>query len=128
MHQVQQRLRGHNAAIGKRGEQIAADYLGRLGYRIVVRNWRIRGGEIDIVAKDRSTFVVAEVKTRTTAAAGHPLEAVTGAKLARLRMLALAWRSTCAEAQRAPIRIDVVGIMIEGSGTGSVVEHLQGVA
>lgn len=117
----------HNRAVGQRGESIAAAYLTRLGYRVIDRNWRTRIGEIDIVAEDAGSIVIAEVKTRTTAATGHPFEAITASKLARLRELARSWRLEHPETQRAPIRIDVLGVFL-GGGTGEqVVEHVRGV-
>jgi putative endonuclease len=53
--------------LGRSGEQAAADYLEAEGFRILERNWRCADGEIDIVAVDRHTFVVCEVKTRSVA-------------------------------------------------------------
>lgn len=54
--------------LGRRGEQLAAEHLERLGFSIVVRNHRTRHGEIDIVAYDGHTLVFCEVKkgSRTT--------------------------------------------------------------
>ena len=67
---------------GKLGEDFAVSYLKRQNFRILVRNFRIRGGEIDIVAIDPSTglgppaLVFVEVKTRTSNEFGTPLEAI----------------------------------------------------
>ena len=60
------------------------------GYAILERNWRCRAGEIDLVAQDGTETVFVEVKTRSSVAFGHPLEAITAQKLARLRRLAAA--------------------------------------
>ena len=78
-------------ALGKSGEQAAAEYLESSGLRILDRNWRCATGEIDIVAVDRQTLVVAEVKARTSTRYGTPIEAVSRAKRARLRRLAVQW-------------------------------------
>src|ERR1700724_2656332 len=51
-------------ALGRRGEQLAADHLGRLGFAPVARNERTRYGEIDLIVFDGRTLVFAEVKTR----------------------------------------------------------------
>ena len=51
--------------LGQSGEQAAAEYLESCGLRILDRNWRCAVGEIDIVAVDRRTLVVVEVKSRT---------------------------------------------------------------
>ena len=77
--------------LGKSGEQAAAEYLESCGLRILDRNWRCATGEIDIVAVDRQTLVVVEVKARTSTRYGTPLEAVSRAKRARLRRLAVQW-------------------------------------
>jgi len=60
--------------VGRRGERIASVFLTERGYRIVQRNWRIRGGEIDIVAVDSRTadLVFIEVKSRMTHSFGPP--------------------------------------------------------
>jgi putative endonuclease len=56
--------RAQRTALGDRGENVAARYLRNQGYRIIVRNFRCDLGEIDIVARDGSTLVFVEVKTR----------------------------------------------------------------
>jgi putative endonuclease len=111
--------------LGRDGEQAAVDYLASRGLRILDRNWRCAIGEIDIVAVDRHEFVVCEVKTRSGTRYGTPLEAVTRAKLRRLRRLAVAWLNAHG-VRFDQIRIDVVGLVREGAG-GYVVEHVKGV-
>lgn len=75
---------------GKRGEEFAVSYLRRLGFRIIGRNFRIRGGELDIIALERSkltgqdTLVFVEVKTRTSDEYGTPFEAITPWKIRSL--------------------------------------------
>src|SRR2546421_11391520 len=71
--------------LGRSGEQAAAEYLESCGLRILDRNWRCAAGEIDIVAVERHTLVVAEVKARTGLRYGSPLEAGNRAKRARPR-------------------------------------------
>jgi putative endonuclease len=111
--------------LGQAGEQAAADHLAAAGMRILDRNWRCKDGEIDIVAADRHVFVVCEVKTRSSARYGTPLEAVGRAKLKRLRRLAVLW--LIAHGVRYDqIRIDVVGLIYEGTG-GYTIEHVKGV-
>lgn len=77
--------------IGAEGEEIVASYLRNLGATIVAKNWRIKEGEIDLVARLDGTLLFVEVKTRTSARYGHPLEAIDRAKSLRLQRLALAW-------------------------------------
>jgi putative endonuclease len=111
--------------LGKRGEELAAGYLAEHGYRILERNWRCRDGEIDVIAQLADQIVFVEVKTRSSVAYGHPLEAITPAKLARLRRLAAAW---CAQADAHParIRLDAIAIL-DADGAGPSIEHLAGI-
>jgi putative endonuclease len=111
--------------LGRRGEELAAEYLTATGLRIVERNWRCAQGEIDLVAQDGDETVFVEVKTRSSVAYGHPLEAITVLKLARLRRLAWVW---CAEHQphASRIRIDAVAIVAPRDGEPEI-EHLKGI-
>jgi putative endonuclease len=113
-------------AVGRYGEDIAARYLTRAGFSIIERNWRCELGEIDIVARDRTTVVICEVKTRRGLEFGSPLEAVTGRKLARLRRLAGRWLREH-DVPSDDVRIDVIGIVHPRDGA-TVIEHLEGVA
>ena len=79
---------GRNRSVGAYGERLAAQRLVGTGMVLLDRNWRCDAGEIDLVLRDGEVLVFCEVKTRSTAAYGHPLEAVTPAKAARLRRLA----------------------------------------
>ena len=111
--------------LGQRGEQAAADYLESRGLRILDRNWRCADGEIDIVAVERQVPVVCEVKSRTSTRYGGPLEAVSRAKRARLRRLAVQWLNAHG-IRFDEVRIDVVGLLYEGTG-GFTIEHVRGV-
>ena len=111
--------------LGREGEQAAADYLTERGFRILDRNWRCTDGEIDIVAVERHSLVVCEVKTRSGTRYGTPLEAVGRAKRNRLRRLAVLWLNAHG-VRFDQIRIDVLGLLYEGSG-GFTIEHVRGV-
>ena len=111
--------------LGRDGEQAAVTYLEGCGFRILDRNWRCADGEIDIVAVERHTFVVCEVKTRSGTRFGTPLEAVGNAKRKRLRRLAVRWLNAHG-VRFEQIRVDVVGLLYEGTG-GFTVEHVRGV-
>lgn len=67
----------NNLDIGKKGEEIAAEYLISLGYTIQERNWRYSRAEIDIIAKENGILVFVEVKTRTSDSFGQPEEFVS---------------------------------------------------
>jgi len=111
--------------LGRRGEELAARFLERAGLVVVERNWRCRHGEIDLVAKDGDELVFVEVKTRSGLGYGHPFEAITPVKLARLRRLAGLWCLAHAGGA-ASIRIDAVAVVASRSGEPTV-EHLRGV-
>jgi putative endonuclease len=111
--------------LGREGEQAAADYLTERGFRILDRNWRCADGEIDIVAVERHSLVVCEVKTRSGTRYGTPLEAVGRTKRNRLRRLAVLWLNAHG-VRFDQIRIDVLGLLYEGSG-GFTIEHVRGV-
>jgi putative endonuclease len=111
--------------LGRLGEDAAAKHLADLGWTIIQRNWRCPEGELDIVAHDGSGLVVCEVKTRSGADYGTPVEAVTPAKAARLRRLASRWLEAYGIGHVA-IRIDVIGLVRAGPGRFTI-DHLKGV-
>ena len=111
--------------LGKQGEQFAAEYLQRAGFRILDRNWRCAEGEIDIVAADRRALVVCEVKTRSGVRYGTPLEAISRRKRSRLRRLAVRW-IVAHGILFDEIRVDVLGVLRSETGEFTV-EHVRGV-
>lgn len=115
----------HNSSLGSYGERVAARRLVEGGMLLVDRNWRCDLGEVDLVLRDGDVLVFCEVKTRSSAAYGHPLEAVTTVKVDRLRRLAGRW---VAEHGVDPpeIRIDLVGVLLAPKGSAEV-EHVRGV-
>jgi putative endonuclease len=114
--------RGADKPLGQRGEDAAARFLKRRGYRIVSRTDRSAPGELDIVAVDRGTVVFVEVKTRASAEAGHPVEAVDPAKQRRLTRLAVTWLKRRGLLER-PARFDVVAITWPEGQRRPIVEH-----
>jgi putative endonuclease len=115
------------AELGALGEQLAVDHLTSLGLRVLARNWRCRYGELDVIAADEAsrTVVFVEVKTRTTDQFGGVSQAVTPAKVRRLRRLAGLWLAA-QQGGWAAIRIDVIGVRI-GRTPAPEITHLQGV-
>ena len=106
--------------IGAFGEQAVTDFLIEENIEIIERNWRIREGEIDIVALNASgVFSFIEVKTRSTVAFGHPFEAINREKARRMQRLALAWLAThgCLGCEYS---IDVAAVLIAPDGTPSI--------
>lgn len=112
-------------AVGRYGEKVAARYLLSEGFQVLDRNWRGPDGELDIVALDAGALVVVEVKTRRGLGYGHPAEAVTPRKLARLRRLTAQWLAAH-DVHPPSIRIDVIAVLVPRSGAAQV-EHLVGV-
>lgn len=113
--------------LGRAGEERAARHLESLGYTVLDRNWRAKGGELDLVVARAGELVVVEVKTRRSERFGHPFEAVGDLKKSRLWRLAMAWIAAHPkEAQGRRLRIDAIGIVGEDPSEG-VLEHLAGI-
>ncbi|GAB2670170.1 YraN family protein [Gordonia jinhuaensis] len=119
------------AELGRWGEDVAAEYLGSLGWVILERNWcavrSVAGvaGELDIIAVDGETLVVVEVKTRAGGLYDDPAEAVTRAKLAKMRSLTRAWLSG-SERYWPTVRFDVVSVHRDDIDDRRI-RHLRGV-
>lgn len=137
--------------VGRYGERVALRHVVSRGWQVLDTNWRGKDGELDIVALDGDVLVVIEVKTRSGHGFGHPAEAVTPRKLARIKRLTGQWltafRERLAAARLAEeampgspvpvlpdvrtrfgaIRIDVLAVTLQPQGP-AVVEHLESVA
>jgi putative endonuclease len=109
--------------LGRAGEDRAAAHLEAAGYRILDRNWRTRGGEIDIVAEGGGAIAIVEVKTRSGDLFGDPLEAVDARKRARLWRLAVAWRQAHPESA-GELRLDAIAITGPDPASAALV-HLE---
>lgn len=109
--------------LGTRGEDLAAVWLERAGMRVVDRNWRSPAGEIDIVARDGPTLVIAEVKTRTGVRYGHPVAALTPDKRRRLRRLGRSW---AAHHRLVHVRLRVDGVCVLITDGRVLVSHERG--
>jgi len=111
-----------NSTLGRQGEDLAADYLRRLRYRILERNYRCRCGEVDIVARQGSTIVFVEVKTRRSDLYGSPAQSVTPFKQRQISRAAQTWLAVNRLAEAAA-RFDVVAIRIH-EGKSPEIEHI----
>jgi putative endonuclease len=108
--------------LGKWGEQQAAEYLQRKGYRICHRNWRMGHRDLDITAltPDGDTMVVVEVKTRSHTDYASPEESVDWRKM---RNLAIAANAYVRRYQLAcDIRFDIITVV--GDGSASEIDHI----
>ena len=112
--------------LGRDGESLAARWLEERGFTVVERNWRCAAGGVDLIVRRAGTTVFVEVKTRSSVAYGHPFEAITAAKAARLRRLAAEW---CGAHGPVPgeTRIDAIAVLA-ARGAEPSIEHLVGVA
>lgn len=97
-------------ALGEYYESLAVDYLKKQGLRILQRNYRVRSGEIDIIASDGEYLVFVEVKYRRTGDSGSSLCAVDAAKQRIISRTALHYLTTRKKNVDIPCRFDVVGI------------------
>ncbi len=113
-------------ALGAEGEERAARFLARRGYRIVERNVRVGGVEVDLIAQRARLIVFVEVKTRRSDIFGGPEQAVDRAKQTRLVRAASAWiRENPGRAGR--IRFDVVACRPPtADARGWRIDHWQG--
>jgi putative endonuclease len=112
--------------VGALGEKIAADYLQKEGYRIRERNFRLREGEIDIIAEKDDFLVFVEVRTRASSSFGTAEESVTRYKIERLITVA---QSYIQSHQDLPPswRIDVVAVDLTPRGRLSRIELIEDV-
>ena len=114
---------GRRLPYGERSEHLAARHLKWRGYKIIARNFRAAGAEIDIIVMRHGTLVFVEVKARMSNSLGPPELAVDDRKQYRIRKAAAIFISRNRSDER-PMRFDVVAIT--GDGRGRKVEHLKG--
>lgn len=96
-------------SLGRRGEQVAARYLRKSGYRILAQGYRCATGEIDIVAGWNGTIVFVEVKTRASSAHGEPWQAVDRDKRVRITRAAVQYLKNRRHTEKIA-RFDVIAI------------------
>ncbi len=119
MMATQKRI-NRNRQIGAFGEATIARYLETLGYDIIERNWRIKEGEIDLIACDSNSLLhFVEVKARSSRAFGDPLEAIDRDKARRLQRLALAWLATHHHLG-SEFAIDVAAVLLAADGSHTI--------
>ena len=90
---------------GREAEALAARFLEARGFSVLERNFRIRGGEIDLICRDGTTLVFVEVRLRSRADFGGAAASIGGAKR---RRLVLAARHYLAGRPECPCRFDCV--------------------
>ncbi len=110
-------------ALGDLGERVAAEYLERLGHRVVATNVRRREGEIDLITVEGDTLVFVEVKLRRSATYGGAVQALSPAKQRRMADLAAAYGAEHPELP-AQYRIDLVAIDLGRDGAAPAIQHI----
>ena len=102
--------RQNRRAIGTAYEQQAARFLENQGHLILERNFRCRFGEIDLISKKDGVLVFSEVKFRSTAGYGDPMEAVTAKKQKTISDVASYYLYRNRIPEDVPCRFDVIAV------------------
>lgn len=110
----------HNQ-LGKKGEQLAVDFLLKKGYEIVERNFRFEKAELDIIAQYNDTLAIVEVKTRSSADFGNPQDFVKPKQIKNL-VKAVDEYVTVNDLD-VEVRFDIIAIV--KNGKSFEVEHLE---
>lgn len=97
---------------GRKGEDIAAQFLQNQGFLVLERNWRVGRWEIDIIASRRNILHFVEVKTRSGLRFGYPEESITRLKMKHLRLAAAAFQYR--NPQWKYIQFDALSILLQG--------------
>lgn len=97
---------------GTDGEELAAAYLAEKGYSVLERNWRFGREEIDIIAREKETLVIAEVKTRSGSFFGDPEVFVTRDKQKHLIKAANGYLEK--NGLDLEVRFDIIGVILTG--------------
>lgn len=109
-------------ARGRAGEDAACAHLLEQGFEIAERNWRVRAGEVDVIARREGLTVFVEVKSRTNTVFGEPEESVTPSKARRIRALAGEYLAHAGDG--GVVRFDVIAVMLEPSGRVTGLRHI----
>ncbi len=107
------------------GEEIAVNYLRKLGYKIIDRNFRARNTEIDIVATKDNVLVFVEVKTRTSEKFGTPLESINYFKLKSLTKASEHYKISH---KNLPEEMRIDAISVDLSSKEPKIEHIQNIS
>jgi len=110
----------HNE-LGKKGEQLAVDFLIKKGYDIVERNYRFEKAEVDIIAQQKDTLAIVEVKTRSTKDFGNPQDFVKPKQIKNLVKAVDEYVNV--NALDVEVRFDIIAIVKQGKGFE--IEHLE---
>ena len=114
--------------LGKRGEELAADYLWAAGCSIVTSNYRCPWGEIDLIARDGDELAFVEVRTRRTTTFGTPRESITRRKANHLVAAAQHYLQNHVpenDGGDIPWRIDLVSVLLADGAGSPQIDHIK---
>jgi len=100
------------AEIGNYGECVAAAFLRRLGYRVLTRNYKVTGGEIDLICRHGDILAFVEVRTRASEIFGRPAESIDARKEDALRHAARRYLELLVE-KEISYRFDAVEVTLQ---------------
>jgi putative endonuclease len=104
----------HNQQLGFHGERVAERWLVRKGWRVIQRRFRDGHRDVDLIVEREGTVAFIEVKARSGAAFGSPVEAVDWRKRRELARSARMWISRHGHAGEN-YRFDVIGVLVSGA-------------
>ncbi|WP_299884726.1 YraN family protein [uncultured Lacinutrix sp.] len=111
----------HHNELGKKGEQLATDFLLKKGYDIIERNYRFDKAEVDIIAQIEETLAIVEVKTRSTIDFGNPQDFVKPKQIQRL--VKAVDEYVTVNGLDVEVRFDIIAIVKDGKNF--TIEHLE---
>ncbi|MBO4481614.1 MAG: YraN family protein [Bacteroidales bacterium] len=98
--------------LGRKGEQLAADYLKDNGFTVLSRNWHFGHLEVDVIAENNEFVVFCEVKTRSSTVMGSPEEFVTAQK--QKNLIRAASRYLQITGKKKEVRFDIISVVANG--------------
>ncbi len=109
--------------LGRKGEEMAQQYLLRQKYKIIGKNYRCRYGEIDLIAEKKGAITFVEVKYRSTLEFGFPQESVIKRKKEKIKKVAMNYLKEHNLWDRIDCHFDVLSIYTKGEQI--IVEHIK---
>lgn len=117
-------MKQFNRQKGNEGESLAVGYLQKKGYKIIVRNFRTRFGELDIICRKNDTLIFVEVKTKTSGDFGTPEEMFTKSKLAKVKKMADVYLVTN-NLNNYLCRIDLIAVNLDENSQKPQINHYE---
>ncbi|OGH47744.1 MAG: hypothetical protein A3A51_04900 [Candidatus Levybacteria bacterium RIFCSPLOWO2_01_FULL_39_10] len=108
------------------GEDLAANFLKKKGYKIIDRNFRLGYGEIDIIAVKKNTLVFVEVKTRRGSLYGTPFEQISSNKLRTIVRTAQFYKLNNPKLPGS-LRIDAIGVILDENMNLKDLQHIENI-